>query len=91
MPNFSRDRVMRGQASRRYTSRYLGKRVAKEDSSVKVPPALSVGVKGSIWELLVLFWLGECDYSLPSTCLYHLYPMVSLFCAWKASWLLVVG
>jgi hypothetical protein len=48
MPKFSRDRVMRGQASRRYTSRYLGKSVAKEDSSVNVPPTLSAGVNASI-------------------------------------------
>lgn len=39
---------MSGHDSLRYTSRYLGKRVAKEDSSVKVPAALSAGVKGSI-------------------------------------------
>ena len=44
----ARERVMRGHAVLRQVSRYLGKRVAKEDSSVKVPPELSVGANGSI-------------------------------------------
>ena len=35
--------MIRGHASLRYTSLYLGKRVAKDDSSVKVPAALSEG------------------------------------------------
>lgn len=35
--------------SRRYFSLYLGNRVAKEDSSVSVPPLLSDGVNGSIF------------------------------------------
>lgn len=48
-PNFSRDRVISGHASRRYISRYLGNSVANEDSSAKVPPALSVGLNSSIW------------------------------------------
>ena len=37
------------QTSRKYFSRYLGKRVANEDSSVNVPPLLSSGLKGSIF------------------------------------------
>lgn len=43
----SRDRVTALQTSLRYFSRYFGKRVAKDDSSVNVPPLLSVGGKGS--------------------------------------------
>ena len=41
-------RVMRGHASLRYISRYLGNKVAKDDSSVKVPALLSSGVNVSI-------------------------------------------
>ena len=49
MPCFSRALVIMGHACLRYTSRYLGKRVAKDDSSAKVPPALSVGLNSSIF------------------------------------------
>lgn len=77
MPDFSSERVISGQASRRYTSRYLGKSVAKEDSSAKVPPRLSAGVKGSIWRGEVSVRVGSGGYwdrSIPSTYRYHLYP-----------------
>jgi hypothetical protein len=40
-------RVTADHTSRRYFSRYLGKRVANEDSSVNVPPLLSSGLNGS--------------------------------------------
>jgi hypothetical protein len=43
----SRARVTALQTSRRYFSRYFGNRVAKDDSSVKVPALLSSGLKGS--------------------------------------------
>jgi hypothetical protein len=43
----SKDRVTALQTSRRYFSRYFGKRVANDDSSVNVPPLLSVGWKAS--------------------------------------------
>jgi hypothetical protein len=36
-------------ASRRYFSRYLGKSVAKDDSSRKVPPLLSASMNLSIF------------------------------------------
>jgi hypothetical protein len=45
----SRARVTALHTSRRYFSRYFGKRVAKDDSSVNVPPVLSVDWKGSIF------------------------------------------
>ena len=61
IPCFSSARVIRGHASRRYTSRYLGKRVAKEDSSLNGPDGLSAGVKGSIW--LVCSGLVRTDSS----------------------------
>lgn len=48
MPCFSSALVIMGQACFKYISRYLGKSVAKEDSSAKVPPALSVGLNASI-------------------------------------------
>jgi hypothetical protein len=37
--------------SRRYVSRYLGKRMAKEDSSRKGPALLSSAVNASIFQL----------------------------------------
>lgn len=37
--------------SRRYCSRYLGKRMANDDSSRKGPALLSAEVKGSIFQL----------------------------------------
>lgn len=40
---------MSGHDALRYVSRYLGKRTEKDDSSLKVPPALSSGLKGSIY------------------------------------------
>ena len=50
MPCFSSARVMSGQDALRYVSRYLGKRVAKLDSSVKVPPRFCSGVKASSFQ-----------------------------------------
>jgi hypothetical protein len=38
---------MAPHTSRKYFSLYLGKRVAKDDSSVSGPPLLSSGLKGS--------------------------------------------
>lgn len=49
MKCLSREAVTRGQTSRKYFSRYLGKRVAKEDSSRRRPPGRvspSVGFQG---------------------------------------------
>jgi hypothetical protein len=34
----------------------LGKRTEKEDSSLKVPPRLSSGLKSSIWRRKLVFW-----------------------------------
>lgn len=48
IPCVSRNLVMSPQVSRRYCSRYLGKRMAKEDSSVK-GAIDSEGRKGSIF------------------------------------------
>jgi hypothetical protein len=48
MPCLSKVFVIVGQASFRYTSRYLGKSVAKDDSSAKVPPTLSSCLNSSI-------------------------------------------
>ncbi|KAF4126568.1 Zinc-binding dehydrogenase [Geosmithia morbida] len=51
MPCFSSDLVTSGHASFRYTSRYLGNRVANDDSSANVPPTLSFGVNASTFHL----------------------------------------
>lgn len=40
-------------ASRKYFSRYFGNRVAKEDSSVNVPPLLSAAVNGSTFHYMM--------------------------------------
>jgi hypothetical protein len=45
----SRALVTALHTSRRYFSRYFGKRVAKDDSSVNAPALLSVVRKGSIF------------------------------------------
>lgn len=50
MPRLSKVFVTIGHACFRYSSRYLGNNVAKEDSSEKVPPALSSGLNSSICE-----------------------------------------
>jgi len=44
------------QTSRRYFSRYFGKSVANEDSSVNAPALLSVGRKVSIFHYVKLEW-----------------------------------
>ena len=49
MPCFSRALVTVAQDCFRYNSRYFGKSVEKDDSSAKVPPALSVALNSSIW------------------------------------------
>ena len=54
-PRFSRALVTSGHACLRYSSRYLGNRHAKEDSSANVPPALSSGLKSSIWKSQQVF------------------------------------
>lgn len=64
MPNFSSDRVINGHASRRYISRYLGKRVANEDSSAKVPPTLSSGLNASICERSISVCMAAFSYTI---------------------------
>ena len=59
---------MRGHAERRYISRYLGKRVAKDDSSVKVPAALSAAVKASIYVGLLVLMIGWDGRTEPAYC-----------------------
>lgn len=51
----SRDVLTAPQTSRRYFSRYLGKSVAKDDSSVNAPATLSVDVKGSIFHYVMQY------------------------------------
>lgn len=48
IPCFSSALVTTGHASFRYTSRYLGNRVTKEDSSAKLPATLSSALNSSI-------------------------------------------
>lgn len=45
----SNERVTALHTSRRYFSRYFGKRVANDDSSVNVPPLLSTALNSSIF------------------------------------------
>jgi hypothetical protein len=74
MPRLSKVFVTIGHACFRYNSRYLGNNVEKEDSSKKVPPALSSGLNSSIcegcqcraqspWELLLAFHLSMSSVS----------------------------
>lgn len=53
MPCFARAAVMTFQLLFKYCSRYLGNKVENFDSSVNVPPALSSGLKGSIFHLSI--------------------------------------
>src|SRR5881394_2739031 len=77
----SRDFVTRDQFSRRYCSRYFGKRVANEDSLVK-GFWLSSLVKGStfhcVYDVSYLLWLAV-EGDIRGRC--HLCPTVLAFCS----------
>jgi hypothetical protein len=53
MPCFSSARVIMPHDALRYCSRYLGNNVAKDDSSLRVPPRLCSGLKGSSFHLSI--------------------------------------